>query len=132
MTEEYSDHFKSKELAEPLIKCIISKWCKTSNQDYNNLIPTIEVLGSLVRVSGNLVNTNCEEFYQRALNIIEEIVTNYKQNNSDIKYLDKEMISKSIDFISILCISHAEQIKNSVNKSKIVDILITLISVNYN
>lgn len=129
MTEEYQEHFKNKDLAEPLIKCVIQKWSSTNNQDYNNMIPTIEVLGSIVRVSGSLISNYCLEFYNRSLNIIEEIISNYKQNNNDLKFLDKEMISKIIDFISILSMTHSDKIKVSVNNGKIMDILMTLISV---
>jgi len=78
MTEEYSDCFKNKELAEPLIRCIINKWFSTSNQDYINLIPTIEVLGSVLKVSGNIIAFYCEDFYKRTLKIIEEIIKNFQ------------------------------------------------------
>lgn len=39
------------------------------------------------------------------------------------------MLSKCIDLISILCNSHAEHIQNAINKSNIMDILLTLILV---
>ena len=81
MTEEYPDYFKIMELAEPLIKCIVTKWCSTSNQDYNNLIPIIELLGSVLKVSSNLIALYCEEFYNRTLKIIEDIITTFKVLN---------------------------------------------------
>lgn len=80
MTEEYPDHFKNKDLAEQLIKSIVNKWAVTNNQDYKNLIPIIEVLCSIIKVSGNLISPYCEEFYKRALKIIEELIQVFKVN----------------------------------------------------
>ena len=82
MSEEYSDHFKNKDFAEPLIKCMVNKWAATGNQDYQNLIPIIEVLCSIIKVSGNLISPYCEEFYKRALKIIEELFLVFKVNLS--------------------------------------------------
>lgn len=78
MTEEFSDYFKNKEIAEPLLKCAINKWNNTNNQDFNNLIPSLEILCSLLKVSGNLISPYCEEFFQRSLKIIEEIISNFQ------------------------------------------------------
>ncbi len=136
MTEEFPDYFTNNEFAEPLLKCATNKWNNTKNNDFNNLIPSIEILCSLLKVSGNLISPYCEEFFQRSIKIIEEIINNFqvyfyviKAHNNDFNYLEKDLISKCIDFISVICITHGEGINNSINKSKIVDLLLTLVSV---
>ncbi len=78
MTEEFPDYFKNSELAEPLLKCAINKWNITKNNDFNNLIPSIEILCSLLKVSGNLISPYCDDFFLRSIKIIEEIITNFK------------------------------------------------------
>jgi hypothetical protein len=138
MTEEYNDHFKNPQLIEELIKSILQKFYSVNNDDYKNIAPMFDILGSIIKASGELLKGFCNEFINRALNIIDYSIKSYnvklpliQKNNKDISCIDKELTTKCIELLCILCDVFPNFSSEVLNQSLIVEYIIILLEVNF-
>jgi transportin-1 len=128
MTEQFEEHFKVPELVDDLIVRIVKAWyTMVKNQDFKNISPLFDVVCSIIRSSGEMLKPYFEYFLNGALVIIEHNIKLYKQNNNEVVQLDKEILSKCLDLLSVLCQSLPKCVKDNTNKIKIVDYIFKII-----
>lgn len=131
LTENFEDHFKNIELIGDVVSCVVKRWYDMiKSEDLKNICPVFEILCSIVKVSGELMTEYFNHFFAGSIWIIESNYKTYIENNSEINYLDKELISKSVDMISILCQQFPNKVRQHQNKSKIVEYIFKLIETN--
>lgn len=131
LTEYFAEHFKNQNLIEEVVNCVIKRWYDmVKTQDYKNISPIFEMVCSIIRVSGNYIHQYFDYFLNGSLFIIEFHYNSYITNNMDPNFLDRELITKSLDLISVLCQIFPGSIKDSQNKFKILDYFFKLIDTN--
>lgn len=129
LTDNYEDHFINKNLVDDLVKCIVRKLYEMlKNHDLKNATPIIDMTCLIIKASGVLLTEYFDYFISSAMIIIESNYTAYLNNNQDATFINRELVSKSLDLISILCQSLPECIKNYSNKNKIVEYMFLLIN----
>jgi transportin-1 len=132
VTENYEEHFKNPNLIGKLVNCVVNKWYDLiKSGDCKNISPIFEMVCSIIKVSSNLAQQFFDFFYNGCLIIIESNLNLLKKHN-DSSYIDKELLSKSLDLISVLCRYYPSLIKDNHNKSTMLDYLLNLIELNDN
>jgi hypothetical protein len=127
LTEYFEEHFKNASLIEDLVKCVVKKWYSMLNsEDYKNISPVFDMVCSIIKVSSLMVEF-VNDFLTGSLRLIEININNYNNNNGDITVLDREVISKSLDLISVLCQTNPTIINQYQSKAKIVDLTYKII-----
>jgi hypothetical protein len=121
LTESFEDHFKNPSLIEDLVKCVVKKWYTMLNtEDYKNISPVFDMVCSIIKVS-TLMLEFVNDFLNGSLRLLEINLNNYFNNNNDVTQIDREVVSKSIDLISVLCQTNPDKINEHSNKDKIVE-----------
>ncbi len=132
LTENFEDEFKNSELVNDVLMCILKKWYllidnvknqgKMKNQKEKNLLSTdvsnvvfFDLLSSIIRVCGNLIENYVEDLIEGNLNVIQS----YSE--------DKDIVCKSLDMISVLCQVQTERMRKSPQIIKIVEIVFKLL-----
>jgi hypothetical protein len=121
LTEYFEDHFKNNILIEELVKCVVKKWYSIlQTEDYKNISPIFDIVCSLLKVSTMM--TECvNDFLTGALRLLETNITNFNKAGGDVSVIDREIVSKSMDLLSILCQTNGAIISMSQNKELIVN-----------
>jgi hypothetical protein len=133
LTENFEDHFKNIELIGDVVGCVVKRWYDMiKSEDLKNICPVFEILCAIVKAAGELMQEYFNHFFSGSIWIIESNYKSYLENNSEINFLDKELISKSIDMISILCQQFPAKIRQHQNKTKIVEYIFKLVETNDN
>jgi transportin-1 len=133
LTENFEDEFKNLELVNEILMCIIKKWYQLienvkdqakskkiinernfQSTDISNVV-FFDLLTSIIRVCGNLIENYLEDFIEGSLQVIEH----YSE--------DKDIVCKSLDLISVLCQVQTERIRRSPHKVKIVETVFRLL-----
>jgi len=128
LTDNYPDHFKNVDLITEVLNFIMKKWynlielTKTPQGNRENFLSNdlsnvvfFDLLGSIARASGNIMENYLEDFIERSLRLIS------------FQSEDKEIICKSLDLISVLCNLFPEKIRISPSKFKIITEVFRLI-----
>ncbi len=131
LTEYFPEHFENPILIEEVVNCVIKRWYDLiKTNDFKHISPIFEMISSIIKVSKDYCAQFVEYFLNGSLIIIENNYSLYISNKKDISFLDKELLSKSIDLISLLCQFYPTQIKENQNKAKIIDYFFKLFETN--
>jgi transportin-1 len=132
VTEYYEEHFKNPNLIGKLVNCVVNKWYDlVKSGDCKNISPIFEMVCSIIKVSSNLAQQFFDCFYNGCLIIIETSL-NLLKKHKDPSYIDKELLSKSLDLISVLCQYFPSLIIENQNKTTMLEYLLNLIELNDN
>ena len=133
LAENFEDHFKNIELIGDIVSCVVKRWYDmVKSEDLKNICPVFEILCAILKSSGELLGEYFNHFFAGSIWILESNYKIYKQNNSDINFLDKELLAKSIDMVSILCQQFPSKVRQHHNKNKIIDCVFKFIQTNNN
>lgn len=131
LTENFEEDFKNKALINDLVSCVVGRWYSMiQNGDLKNISPIFDMICSFIRVSGSTIGPFFEYFMIGSLTIIESNLNAFKLNNNDFSFLDRELISKCLDMISVLCQNLPELLREHPNKNKVVDFIFKILDVN--
>lgn len=131
LTENFDVEFKNVNLVKEILMCLIKKWyqlmekMKVNSQskdkeqqflstDVVNVV-FFDLLSSMVRVCGSITENYLEDFIEGCLKLIQY----YSE--------DKDIVCKCLDFISVLCHTFSQNIRNSQHKFKIVETVFRLL-----
>jgi len=131
LSDNFEEHFKNIELIGDVMNCVVKRWYDMlKSEDLKNICPIFEILCAIVKAAGELISEYFNHFYAGSIWIIESNYKTYTDNNSDINFLDKDLISKSLDMISILCMRWPTKVRQHQNKNKILEYIIKLNDTN--
>jgi transportin-1 len=119
LADTYEDHFKNKSLVNNLIKCVVKKWYSIMNSKDNiHLCPVFEMICSVLKASHSIMNEYIDDFINGSTSLLEK---------DSLGEMDKEVVIKCIDLISVICHTSPNIIKNHSQKNKIFEISLKLI-----
>lgn len=132
ITESYENHFKNPTLIGKLVNCVVNRWFNSVKTiDCKIISPIFEMVCSIIKVASGYTQQFFECFYNGCLLIIETNL-NLLSKHKDPSYIDREILSKSLDLMSILCQFFPNLIKENRNKNTMLDYIVNLIDVNDN
>ena len=129
--ENFSNFFQNQNIVEDIVKCIVQKWYDLVRaNDLLTLPQFFDVINTLIHVSGPFLIAYCDYFLTGCLKIIELNVNEIKNNNNQTGNVDKDLLTKALDTISILAQSFPNYLKNAFAKFNILDLLLDIMKVN--
>jgi len=132
LAENFPDYFKNLEIVGDLLISVLKKWYEilntstgnsnnNDNLDHNQFLLRMENIGIfdllclILKACGGILENYFNDFFTPVLELLER------------NHNDKEIISKCLDLISVLCQVFPEEIKRHPLKFKIMTIIFQLI-----
>lgn len=131
LTKHYDESFKNLHLIEELIKCIIKKLNeKISSKDFVSISYLLEIIPAIVKTSGYNIVIYIKDFLNATFEIIKNFHSQYKNSNNDVSSLDKDLINKCLDLISVIYSSLPNLMLEFENKNIITENIFKLLEIN--
>jgi transportin-1 len=131
LTKYFAEHFQNQNLIEEMVNCVVKRWYEmVKSQEFKNISPLFEMVSSIIKVSEKYIEKFFEYFMNGSIIIIEYHYNSYICNNLDSNFLDRDLISKSLDLISVLCQIFPNKVKVCQIKIKIMEYFFKLIETN--
>jgi hypothetical protein len=128
LTEHFKDHFKNNVLVEDIVRCVVKKWYSILNtEDYRNISPAFDIVCSLLKVT-NMMTEFLNDFLTGSLKLIENNINSY-DNTKDLSVIDREIVSKCMDLLSVICQTNASVFTQHQSKILIVEYTYKIIEI---
>jgi transportin-1 len=126
--EHFELHFKNTCLVEELVKCIVNKWYTMLNaKDYSYITPVFDIICTFIKIT-NIMSEFLDDFINGSLSLLENNISSFSNANRDINSIDREVISKSIDLISVICQIYPNKLKQSPQNFVLVEYCFQLLT----
>lgn len=126
--ENFSSFFQNPNMVEDIVKCIVQKWYDlVKGNDLLTLPSFFDVINTLIHVGGEFLVDYCDYFFTGCLKVIELNVNEMRSNNYLTTSVDKELLTKALDTISIIAQNFPDYLKNALSKLNIIDFLFEIL-----
>lgn len=122
--ENFSSFFQNQNMVEDIVKCLVQKWYDlVRGNDLLTLPSFFDVINTLIHVGGEFLVDYCDYFFTGSLKVIELNINEMRSNNYMTTSVNKELLTKALDTISIIAQSFPGYLKNALSYLNIIDFL---------
>lgn len=130
LTKNYEECFKTLEVVEELIQCIIKNlYEKIHCKDYLSINYILDLIPSIINTKGYNVFNYINEIFSAIFEIISFFHLQYAHSQKEYSIIDKELINKCLDLISAIYSAAPKKMLEFKNKNLIVENILKLLEI---